>query len=591
MSEDWAPGATPDRDGTMFAVWTTRARQVRVRLFDASREVAREVDLDARGEGCFAARLAGVGPGALYKFVLDDDEVPDPYARFLPHGVHGPAEVVARGRAPSLPSRVALDAAVTYELHVGTFTREGTFAAAAERLADLAALGISVVELMPVAAFDGARGWGYDGVAHYAPHASYGRPEDLRRFVERAHALGLGVFLDVVHNHFGPSGNYLARYASEYFTDAHTTPWGVAPDFTHPRMRQHVLGSAHMWFEEYGVDGLRLDATQAIVDHSPRHILRDLASVASSCSPPRVLVAEDERNDPDLVLVHRADAIWVDDFHHTIRALLAGDRDGYYEAFEPTVAALAHVIERGWSYEGQFYSPWRRARGKPAGPMRYEQLVYYLENHDQAGNRAFGERLSHDVTLDAFAAATALLLFLPASPLLFMGQEWGATTPFLYFTDHEPELGTQVTKGRREEFKTFRAFSDVDVRERIPDPQALETFERSKLRWEERDRAEHAAILAVVRRMLELRRSDGVLRERCERGDLLARTEGDALVVERRGRAGRRVLLANFSKRGIPIDVRRFGEPVYATLPWQSAPSRDAVGVLPPESAVIVGDL
>jgi maltooligosyltrehalose trehalohydrolase len=581
MSVPKALGAVPDRDGTTFRVWTTRATRVRVRLFDSEGPVVREVDLESRGDGDFEAHVAGVAPGALYNVVLDDDEVPDPYARFLPRGVHGPAEVIAPERTPALPRTLALDAAVTYELHVGTFTPEGTFAAAAERLEDLAALGVGAVELMPVAAFNGERGWGYDGVAHYAPHAPYGRPEDLRRFVRRAHELGLGVLLDVVYNHFGPSGNYLSRYAGEYFTAAHTTPWGEAPDFAHPRLRRHVLGSAQMWLEEYGFDGLRLDATHAILDDSARHVLRDLADLAAAFRPPRVLVAEDERNDPDLVVVQGMDAIWTDDFHHTIRALMAGDRDGYYGAYEPTVSALARVIERGWEYEGQRYAPWERGRGKPADPMRFEHFVFCIENHDQSGNRAFGERLSQDVTSGAFAAATVLLLFLPMSPLLFMGQEWGASTPFLYVTDHEPDLGDLVTRGRREEFKSFGAFADVHVRERIPDPQAPSTFERSKLRWEERDRPQHAATLALVRRMLELRRSDAVLRERCGRDALHARTEGDVLIVERHGPSGRRVLVANFTKRVLPIDWRAFGRPLVAT---GEAPE---VG-LAPESAIVL---
>jgi maltooligosyltrehalose trehalohydrolase len=580
MVDDLWLGALPDRDGTLFRVWTTRARRVRLRLFGASGGTVREIDAAPRGDGRFEVHAAGVGPGALYKFVLDGDEVPDPYARFLPHGVHGPAEVMPRVQLPARAAPLALDAAPTYEIHVGTFTAEGTFAAAAQRLSDLASLGIGAVELMPVAAFDGARGWGYDGVAHYAPHAGYGRPDDLRRFVERAHALGIAVVLDVVYNHFGPSGNYLARYAPEYFTHAHTTPWGDSPDFTQPEMRRHVLGSARMWLEEYGIDGLRLDATHAIVDGSPRHILRDLAEVASRCTPPRVLVAEDETNDPDLVRLHRADAIWADDFHHTLRALLGGDRDGYYGSFEPTVEALADVIERGWTYEGQHYPFWRRPRGKPAAPMRYEQLVYCLENHDQAGNRAFGERLSQDVSLRVFGAATALLLFLPSVPLFFMGQEWGAKTPFLYFTDHEAELGVRVTEGRRQEFKMFHGFADPGARARIPDPQAPATFERSKLRWEERDRPEHAAVLSIVRTMIDLRRRDAVLRERCARGDLLARAEGGALVVERRSAAGRRVLLANFTKEPLPLDPRAFGVPIFATA--------NVGETLPPESAVVV---
>jgi maltooligosyltrehalose trehalohydrolase len=574
-------GATFDGGETTFRVWTTRASRVGVRWFDRAGKALETRALDARGGGQFEARVRDAPPGTLYKFVLDDDEVPDPYARALPLGVHGPAEVVARRTAPALERRLTLDAAPTYELHVGTFTPEGSFAAAAERLPSVAALGVGAIELMPVAAFAGARGWGYDGVAHYAPHAPYGRPEDLRQLVARAHALGMGVLLDVVYNHFGPSGNYLARYAPEYFTSLHKTPWGDAPNFTHPRMREHVLGSARMWLEEYGFDGLRLDATHSIVDGSPRHILRDLADLASAQRPARVVVAEDERNDSDLVRVQGVDAVWADDFHHTIRALLAGDRDGYYAAYEPTLGALARVIERGWAYEGQPYAPWGKPRGTPADAMRFEELVFCIENHDQSGNRAFGERLSNDVSLEQFAAATALLLFLPMSPLLFMGQEWGASSPFLYFTDHDQELGALVTKGRREEFKAFRSFADAEARARIPDPQSPDTFQRSKLRWAERERAEHQVVLRTATQMIDLRRSDAVLRERCARGALRARAEGEALVVERRGAAGERVLVANFTKRALPLEASAYGRPLVSTHAWDG-------GALPAEFAVVL---
>lgn len=560
-----ALGAAIERGGTTFRVWTTRARRVAVRLFDGAQRPSRTLDLEARGGGDFETHVPSLGAGTLYKFVLDDREVPDPYARFLPFGVHGPAEVVERSYVSPLRPRVALERLSTYELHVGTFTPEGTYDSARARLKDIADLGVSAIELMPLAAFPGERGWGYDGVAHYAPHAPYGRPGDLRRFVQAAHELGLMALLDVVFNHFGPDGNYLSCYAPEYFTSAHATPWGDALDFTQPRMRAHVLGAARMWLDEYGFDGLRLDATHAIFDPSRPHILRALADLAASLDPARLLVAEDDRNEASLVTEQGLDAIWADDFHHQLRVLLTGERDGYYAAYDPTPAALAHAIERGWSYEGQSYSPWGRPRGTSADSLLAEQFVYCIENHDQAGNRAFGERLSQQVSPEAFCAASTLLLFLPMSPLLFMGQEWGASTPFLYFTQHNPELGALVSKGRREEFKSFQGFSDPEARARIPDPQDAATFERSKLRWDERRAPGHARILSIVRELLRLRREDPILRQRCERRDLRARAQGDLLVVDRSGDGGRRVLLANFTARPVGIDWGSQGERIFAT--------------------------
>ncbi|HXX66079.1 MAG TPA: malto-oligosyltrehalose trehalohydrolase [Polyangiaceae bacterium] len=582
-ADGWPPrlGAIVERGGTTFRAWTTRARRVAVRILDGQQRPTCVQELQPRGGGIFETHVPSLGAGTLYKFLLDDREVPDPYARYLPFGVHGAAEVIAPAHASALRPAPMLERLCTYELHVGTFTPEGTYEAARAKLNHIAELGIGAVELMPLSAFPGERGWGYDGVAHYAPHASYGRPEDLRRFLGDAHELGLFVLLDVVFNHFGPNGNYLPSFSPEYFTRAFTTPWGDALDFAEPHMRAYVLGAAHMWLEEYGFDGLRLDATHAIFDGSKPHVLRELADLAASLDPPRLLVAEDDRNESSLVTELGLDAVWADDFHHHLWVLMTGEQDGYYAAYEPAAAALAHAIERGWSYEGQHYSPWGRPRGTRADAFRPEQFVYCIENHDQAGNRAFGERLSQKVSPGAFCAASALLFFLPMSPLVFMGQEWGASTPFLYFTQHDAELGALVSKGRREEFKSFRAFSDPDARARIPDPQAPATFETSKLRWQERLGPPHARVFAMVRKLLSLRREDPVLRERCERKDLRARAEADVIVVERSGGGGRRVLLANLTPRPVGIAWQSFGESIFATEDM-------AAGSLPPWCATIL---
>ncbi len=507
-------GAVPVPDGARFAVWSTLARTVAVRLFSASGTVLREEPLHAGGSGIYERVVAGVGPGSLYKFVLDGEELPDPYARFLPFGVHGPARVEPRrlrraGAGAFHPA--ALERWVIYEAHIGTFTPEGTWAAAQQRLDDLVDLGINAIEIMPIGAFDGARGWGYDGVALFAPYAPYGEPDDLRAFVAACHERAIAVLLDVVYNHFGPDGNYLRAYAPEYFTSKHKTAWGDAPDFAEPHLRRLVLESARYWLDEMGFDGLRLDATHAIIDDSPVSVIADLAAVAASVGLGRVLIAEDERNEPGLVARDHVDAVWADDFHHVMHVLLTGERDGYYGAYAPSVAELARTIERGWRYEGEVYPPWERPRGRPAGMLEAWRFVYAIQNHDQIGNRPFGSRLAHDAGVEAQAAAGVVLLFLPMVPLLFMGEEWAASSPFLYFTDHIAELGQAVTKGRHEEFAHFAGFADASSRERIPDPQARATFERSKLAWDERLREPHAHVLALYRRLITLRRSDVVL--------------------------------------------------------------------------------
>jgi maltooligosyltrehalose trehalohydrolase len=528
--------------------------------------------------------VPGVRAGALYMMVLDGDDVPDPYARFLPLGVHGAARVEAAVRAHALAEPLPPSRWIIYELHVGTFSPEGTFRGVEARLDAIADLGVTAIELLPVAAFAGERGWGYDGVALYAPHAPYGEPEDLRALVRAAHARGLAVVLDVVYNHLGPSGNYLGRYAPEYFTSAVETPWGAAPNYSGSShrgpMRRLALDSARHWLEEYGFDALRLDATHEIHDRSPRSVLREMSDLAHALTPPRRIFFEDHRNEPSVVTDLCADGVWADDFHHQVHVLLTAERDGYYAAFEPTVEALAATIRDGFRYTGQPYAPWKgRPRGRPAKDhLRPEQLVYCIQNHDQVGNRALGARLTSQIDADVYCAATMLLLFLPATPLLFMGQEWASSSPFLFFSDLEGALGEAVRDGRRNEFATFAAFADAAARETIPDPQARSTFERSKLVWEERAAEPHARVLAAYRAMIRLRREDPVLGAPCGWHDLEARAEGDVLEVTRRGARGTRRLFVSFGQRGAPIAS---GEVLLATGTFEA-------GVLGPRSAVVL---
>ncbi|MFO0574859.1 MAG: malto-oligosyltrehalose trehalohydrolase [Polyangia bacterium] len=555
-------GAQLEDGATRFGLFSTTARSCAVQLYGTAGErlAAHAMTPVADGpfDGYFECLLPGVGRGARYRFVLDERELPDPYARFLPEGVHGPAEVVPLVHRFVHPNVARpLREHVLYELHVGTFTAAGTYAAAMAKLPLLVELGVSAVELLPLAAFAGRRGWGYDGVALFAPFAPYGTPDELCAFIDCAHGLGLAVILDVVYNHFGPAGNYLSAYSPQYFTSAIKSAWGDAPDFAHPAMRRLVLDNALYWLRDFRFDGLRLDATHTIVDPSSTHVLRELAEQAALLRPHRLLIAEDERNEPALVTELGLDAIWADDFHHAVHTTLTAEQDGYYCAYPPGAQRIADAITSGWSYRGEIFPLTKRPRGKPAEALPAEAFVYCLQNHDQIGNRALGERLNQLVPPEAYALASALLLLLPMTPLLFMGQEWAASSPFRYFTDHDNELGRAVSIGRREEFKHFAAFADPALRERIPDPQADETFRGSALRWDERELSPHRHVLALYTALIRLRREDPVLRT-CTRGGLVAQAHGELLVVRLRCASGERTLLANFSAqplRSLPAEL------------------------------------
>jgi len=433
---------------------------------------------------------------------------------------------------------VALEDLIIYELHVGAATPAGTFEALIEQLDNLVELGVTAVELMPVAEFPGERNWGYDGVNLFAPTHSYGGAQGLYRLVDAAHARGLAVLLDVVYNHFGPDGNYLREFSPYYVTDQHTTPWGDAIDVDGPcsrPVRDFFIANALYWAHEYHIDGLRLDAVHAIIDTSPTHLVAELASSLRMSLPPErhfILIAEHGANDP--MVVRRADSglargawgldgIWSDDFHHQVRVALTGERDGYYADYAGTAQDLAATISQNWFFHGQLSPHLGHARGAPAADLAPAHFIYCIQNHDQVGNRALGDRLNHVVPLDAYRAASVLLLLVPQTPLLWMGQEWAASTPFLFFTDHNPELGRAVTEGRRREFARFSAFR----KQVIPDPQALETFTQTKLHWEERTEAEHAPVLLLYQDLLSLRRKHPVLRQQVS---FAARPVGDRTI-------------------------------------------------------------
>jgi maltooligosyltrehalose trehalohydrolase len=503
-----------------YRTWAPGKEKVEAVIFDPAGLPERIVSLGEEPSNYFSAIDPAGRVGDRYKYRFGGSDWPDPASRFNPDGVHGAGQVIDPGdyawgdRAWSPPRVSEL---IIYELHIGTFTAEGTFHAAIGKLDHLVDLGVTALEIMPVADFPGARNWGYDGVLLYAPARVYGQPNDLRALVDAAHQRGLAVILDVVYNHLGPDGNYLGAYSRDYFNPEHKTPWGDGLNFELKPVRDFFVENTAYWRREFHIDGFRLDATHAIMDTSKKHVLAEIAEIVHSSGG--FVTAEDERNEPQLLLPPERggaglDAIWADDFHHVVRVMLTGTREGYYKSYEGTVEELAETLDHGWLFEGEKRK--RRGRGQPAAAadLLPEQFIFCITNHDQIGNHAFGARLNHIVSPAAFRAASALLCLVPFTPLILMGQEWAASSPFQFFTDHEPKLGQLVTEGRREEFRGFAAFRDPAARAEIPDPQAEETFLQSKLRWDENGEGRHAATLQLYREFLQLRRQSTVLRDR-----------------------------------------------------------------------------
>jgi maltooligosyltrehalose trehalohydrolase len=533
--------------GVSWRVWAPGHRTLEVVLHGQGASAGSTLPMKEEAPGFFSATLGGVGAGVRYKLRVDGEgPFPDPWSRSQPEGVHGPSEVVVPDFAWTDAGwrGVAPEELVIYEVHVGTATPEGTFEALIPRLKELRALGVNTLELMPLASFPGTRNWGYDGVDLFAPAAVYGGPQGLRRLIDAAHAQGLAVLIDAVYNHFGPDGNYLRCYSPHYFTGRHHTPWGDAVNYDGEGsavVRELVLSNVDMWIRDFHADGLRLDAAHAIVDDSSPHLLTQIGERARAAGAGRrvVVIAEDERNETRLVRPraeggHGLDGVWADDFHHQMRRAFAGDSEGYYQDYTGSMEDLARTLRQGWFYEGQHSKNLGHARGTPADKAEPSAFVHCIQNHDQVGNRALGERLGADVSPAAYRAMSTLLLLAPYTPLLFMGQEWNASTPFLYFTDHNAELGRLVTEGRRKEFAGFKRFAGTEV----PDPQAQDTFLRSTLDWSEAERPEHAGVRALYRELLQLRASEPSLRER-RRGQYEARALGEhGLVLERRGPGG-----------------------------------------------------
>jgi malto-oligosyltrehalose trehalohydrolase len=509
-------GAEYVREGqVLFRIWAPGVTTMTLRLSGV------DAEMGAVGDGWFELLAEGVEPGTEYAFVLPDGlAVPDPAAREQAADVHGPSRVVDptayRWRNTGWTGR-PWEEAMIYELHVGTFTPEGTFAAAREKLARLAELGITAIEVMPVAQFAGDRGWGYDGVLPYAPHPAYGTPEDMKAFVDAAHDHGLMVLLDVVYNHFGPDGSYLHACAEPFFDAARHTPWGAGIDYRQPAVRSFFLDNALYWLDEFYLDGLRFDAIDQIGDGSEPHLLAEIAQAIRHSFPERHihLTTEDNRN---VTHLHRRDADgraqlftgeWNDDFHNVAHVIATGEHEGYYEDFSKApLKKLARALAEGFVYQGE---PSAHAGGKPRGEPSLDlppaAFVDFLQNHDQTGNRAFGERLLPLAGQTRTRALMALLLLSPHIPLLFMGEEYGETRPFLFFTDFHGELADAVREGRRREFAGFAAFAGGDDRDAIPDPNAPSTLEASRLDWQRRASAEGENWTAFTRTLLDLRRT------------------------------------------------------------------------------------
>jgi maltooligosyltrehalose trehalohydrolase len=516
------------------------------------------------------AVVDGLHPGDRYRIALDGDgPFPDPWSRWQPDGVHGDSALVATASGLSHRPVPRRRAQATYELHVGTFTPEGDYSHAAGDLARLRRLGLDTVQLMPVAEFPGRWNWGYDGACFYAPTRAYGTPDALRRLVARAHRERLSVLLDVVYNHLGPDGAYIYRYAPEFFTDRQRTPWGGAIDYTRPEVRRTVTDAARWWIQQYGFDGLRLDATHAIFDENEDHILAEIGQAARRGYRRAYVAAEDHRNLARLVLTDRLDAILADDFHHAVRVSLTHQQDHYFGDYRGTPEEIAVAIQDGWIHQGgrtSFAGPGTPTTGLPASAF-----VFGIENHDQVGNRADALHLAGLVEPGQFRVASALLLLAPERAMLFQGQEFASRGHFYFFTDHEPELGRAVTAGRRREFAGFREYREHP--ERIADPQHERSFLESKL-----DRGELAAgrwATSLYRELFRLRIEDPVLR-RPDREATRAWTEGKVVYLERWAGRRRRLLAATLHgdpqaspPRGRVIlhtEEKRFGGSGLATL-------------------------
>lgn len=512
-------GPTVEKDGVRFRLWAPAASCVDVALVEQGG--MRFLPMQSKDHGWFEVLAPGIGAGALYRFRINGESmVPDPASRFQPEDVFGPSRVVDtqafQWDNPGWKGRPWTET-VLYELHVGAFTPEGTYDGVRTRLNYLKELGVTAIELMPLADFPGQRNWGYDGVLPFAPDSTYGSPKELKWLIDEAHGLGMMVFLDVVYNHFGPEGNFLHLYAPDFFTEAHQTPWGAAIDFSMPQVREFFIANALYWLDAYRFDGLRLDAVHAIRDDSATHILKELVQRVRQALPEdrhvHLVLENDanqarflERDQSAVPLLYAAQ--WNDDIHHACHVLATDERHGYYEDYaDAPLERLGRCLAQGFAYQGE-PSAHRggAARGEPSAHLPPEAFVAFLQNHDQIGNRTFGERLSLLASPEKRRALPAIILLSPQIPMLFMGEEWGARHPFPFFCDFHGDLADAVREGRRREFAAFPEFADPVQRDRIPDPNGPETFKSAVLKWDEPAKPKYAEWLKLYRGLLALRR-------------------------------------------------------------------------------------
>ncbi len=599
-------GATLLADGSVeFRVWAPFRNEVSVCLQSPAGQT---FELTRNEQGLFSGIVPAVNGVLDYTYILDRKlERPDPVSRYQPSGVHGPSRLVSpevfQWSDQSWTGREIQDC-VFYELHVGTFSSTHDFIGATQHFEHLAKLGVTAIELMPVAQFPGSRNWGYDGVALYAPQNSYGGPEGLRQFVDQAHAYGLAVVLDVVYNHLGPEGNYLADFGP-YFTEEHETAWGRAINFESTEVRRYFIDNARYWIKEFHLDGLRLDAVHAIYDWSTPHILEELSTevraLGTALGRKVVVIAESDSNDPKIIRSRSRDgfgldAQWSDDFHHASHAALTGERHGYYEDFGG-ITQLNEAFRQGFVFQGQYSLFRKQPHGKPVGDLPPCRFVACLQNHDQVGNREQGERLVSLVGWEKGKLAAALCLLSPYVPLLFMGEEYGETNPFLYFIDHQDlELRRAVSQGRQREFAQFQWSSET------PDPGALETFSRSVLDWERLDQGRHQAMLRLYRELISLRKLSAIKLSDLRRHhvEVIAPEQGLLVHYEQPGKHSLLVIFhfgvkptayalpelksrANWEQRFSTLDERYLPENPQ-TLPHRIAPSTREI-TLPPLSA------
>jgi maltooligosyltrehalose trehalohydrolase len=578
-------GAEITADGRVrFRLWAPGARKVDLAL-DDGKGVAQILPMSRLEDGYYEIVTDEARAGSLYRYRIDgENEVPDPASRLNPQDVHGPSQVVDPTEFDwtdeGWHSRPWHEA-VVYELHIGTFSPEGTFAGVQARLDHLVELGVTVIELMPIADFPGKRGWGYDGVLLFAPESAYGTPNELKSLIAALHKRGIAVMLDVVYNHFGPEGNYLGRYSPQFFTERHHTPWGAAINFDgeHSRpVRDFFINNTVYWLEEYHFDGLRFDAVHAILDDSKQHIMTEIAETARAYAGGDrhiYLVLENGANEARFLGTpgrsSKYDAQWDDDVHHCLHTILTGEKDGYYSDYaEQPHAKLCRSLAEGFVYQGEHSNHENKPRGEPSAHLPPTAFVIFLQNHDQIGNRALGERLGHLVKKEqALRAATAVLLLAPSPPMIFMGEEWNAPQPFPYFCDFGPELATKVRAGRKKEFAHFERFRDPAHSDSLPDPTIAATMTSARLDWSKPTAPGHEDWLDLYRRLLMIRQRDIVPLVPQIRFGVCSKLEaGAAFAVDWALSEGSVLhLIANLADEPARLVGRTAGRLIYATHP------------------------